>query len=594
MLNMNDLERMKQLSSARKLKEREETPAPFEDPYSDMTPDEKSKMIIALMAARERDAERIQRDEARIDELLSKVDELLSLQRSAIAAEKQLDDYKQMNINLLSKISALEERLKVRNKNLYDGKSQKGIHKKKREVEEDHTRDKDDFDGTPQSLGSCLPQSGEAHAQEEDFESKSKEARLYRQGLSYRTMSADNTVCHNSDIRQLPAGSKIIKRFRKYAYEQVSKLVEHDYEVIRYKTSDGKIHEGYFPFSGQPEIIDVVPGTHASGSFLAYLAFNKYVLDTPLYREMYRLSGESMRLSRMSLTNWLEKGSTHFCVLIAYLKNTCLEKDSIVNCDETWCRVKRKGCYKKEYIWCLVNKLSKVVIYCYEDGSRGRDALKHILGDSQVKALQSDGYNVYLYLDDHMVDIEHLCCMAHARAKFKYALDQGNDKDAAFILELIGELYKLEREYEEGQLSPEQIKLCRNNLKTKEVIIKLRSKLDVLLSDGHPPRGELMEKAINYMNTFWTQLFAYLNDGSYSIDNSIAERFIRPLAGERKNSLFFGSDRMAHVSAVYHTIISTCKMQGVSVLDYFKRFFSEIVKGRRDYEHLLPLTIGLE
>ena len=176
-----------------------------------------------------------------------------------------------------------------------------------------------------------------------------------------------------------------------------------------------QIHEGYFPFSGQPAIIDVVPGTHASGSFPAYLAFNKYVPDTPLYREMYRLSGESMHLSRMSLTNWLEKGSTYFCGLIAYLRNT-----------------------------------------------------------------------------------------------------------------------------------------------------------------------------------FWTQLFAYLNDGSYSIDNSIAERFIHPLAGERKNSLFFGSDKMARVSAVYHTIISTCRMQGVSVLDYFKRFFSEIVKGRRDYEHLLSLTIGLE
>lgn len=360
------------------------------NPYSDMPPDEKSKMIIALMAARERDAERIQRDEARIDELLSKVDELLSLQRSAIAVEKQLDDYKQMNISLLSKIAALEERLKVRNKNLYDGKSQKGIHKKKRKVEEDHTRDKDDFDGTPQSLDSSLPQPSEAHAQEENVEAKSKEARLYRQGLSYRTMSADNRVCHDSDIRQLSAGAKIIKRFRKYAYEQISRLVEHDYEVIRYKTSEGKIHEGYFPFSGHPAIIDVVPGTHASGSFLAYLAFNKYVLDTPLYREMYRLSGESMHLSRMSLTNWLEKGSTHFCGLIACLKNSCLEKDSIVNCDETWCRVKREGCYKKKYIWCLVNKLSKVVVYCYEDGSRGRDALKHILGDSQVKVLQSD------------------------------------------------------------------------------------------------------------------------------------------------------------------------------------------------------------
>ena len=80
-----------------------------------------------------------------------------------------------------------------------------------------------------------------------------------------------------------------------------------------------------------------------------------------------------------------------------------------------------------------------------------------------------------------------------------------------------------------------------------------------------------------------------------SADNRVcAERFIRSLAGERKNSLFFGSDKMAGVSAVYHAIISPCRMQGVSVLDYFKRFFSEIVKGRRDYEYLLPLTIGLE
>ena len=120
---MNELERMRLLSSARKLKEREDTPAPFEDPYSDMTPDEKSKMIMELVASRERDAERIRRDEARIDALLSKVDELLSLQKAAIAAEKELDDYKQLVSNLLSKITALEEGLKVRNKNVYGCKS---------------------------------------------------------------------------------------------------------------------------------------------------------------------------------------------------------------------------------------------------------------------------------------------------------------------------------------------------------------------------------------------------------------------------------------------------------------------------------------
>ena len=66
-----------------------------------------------------------------------------------------------------------------------------------------------------------------------------------------------------------------------------------------------------------------------------------------------------------------------------------------------------------------------------------------------------------------------------------------------------------------------------------------------------------------------------------------------PLASERKNSLFFGSDKMARVSAAYHTIISTCKMQNVSILEYLRIFFREIVNGRKDYNNLLPMTIGI-
>ena len=74
---------------------------------------------MELMAAREHDAERIRRNEVRINELLSKVDELLSLQKAAMATEKEQDDYKRLVSNQLSKITALEERLKVRDKTLY-------------------------------------------------------------------------------------------------------------------------------------------------------------------------------------------------------------------------------------------------------------------------------------------------------------------------------------------------------------------------------------------------------------------------------------------------------------------------------------------
>ncbi|MCI6460439.1 MAG: IS66 family transposase [Prevotella sp.] len=47
--------------------------------------------------------------------------------------------------------------------------------------------------------------------------------------------------------------------------------------------------------------------------------------------------------------------------------------------------------------------------------------LKEFLGDAKIKSLQSDGYNVYMYLDEEMVDVEHICCLAHVHNKLQEA-----------------------------------------------------------------------------------------------------------------------------------------------------------------------------
>ena len=94
-------------------------------------------------------------------------------------------------------------------------------------------------------------------------------------------------------------------------------------------------------------------------------------------------------------------------------------------------------------------------------------------------------------------------------------------------------------------------------------------------------------------NRFFLDTPVYRKDGSYTIDNSLAERCIRPLANGRKNSLFFGSDKMARVSAVYHSVVSTCKLQGYSILEYLKKFFAGITAGNCDYGKLMPSTIGI-
>ncbi len=91
----------------------------------------------------------------------------------------------------------------------------------------------------------------------------------------------------------------------------------------------------------------------------------------------------------------------------------------------------------------------------------------------ELRALQTDGYNVYLYLDDEKLDIDHVCCMAHVRAKFKYAAEIEHDVNARKFLEYIGRLYALEKRYEEEKLSAEQVRYFRNSAETTGIIIEM-------------------------------------------------------------------------------------------------------------------------
>ena len=198
--------------------------------------------------------------------------------------------------------------------------------------------------------------------------------------------------------------------------------------------------------------------------------------------------------------------------------------------------------------------------------------------------------NVYMYLDNELMDIDHLCCLAHARAKFKYAFDQGSPQ-ARIFLEQIAKLYGMEDTYRREKLTADEIYRRRNSKETTEIIDRIRTELYDLLANPDENRSELMSKALNYLKNFWNQIFAYRNDGEYSIDNMAAERAIRPITVQRKNSLFFGSVKGIQNSAIYNTFIETCKQVGISFRDYFCRLLRELKKGRTDYENLLPMTI---
>ena len=82
----------------------------------------------------------------------------------------------------------------------------------------------------------------------------------------------------------------------------------------------------------------------------------------------------------------------------------------------------------------------------------------------------------------------------------------------------------------------------------------------------------------------------FLNDGRIEIDSNAVERTIRPLALNRKNALFAGSDGGGEHWAILASLIETCKLNGVDPQAYLADVFARLVAGHsiNELDQLLP------
>jgi len=112
----------------------------------------------------------------------------------------------------------------------------------------------------------------------------------------------------------------------------------------------------------------------------------------------------------------------------------------------------------------------------------------------------------------------------------------------------------------------------------------LRAKL-VLISQ----KTKLAE-AIRYALSRWAGLTRFLDDGQIEIDSNVVERSIRPIALNRKNALFAGSDGGGEHWAIIASLIETCKLNDVDPYAYLADVISKIVNGHPNsrIDELLP------
>ena len=520
--------------------------------------------------------------------------QLAELQRSIAEMQTELNEERGKRKRAEAKARKLDQQLRYAQKNKFGDKRQNARKDKDREDEADREDEKDKFDGTD---GTMSAKSVQENPKEENLVKEKQERDTSDRPEKYDTMTVEGApVFHPTDDSKVPG--RIIERKSVKVFSFKMCLVEEQYDMVHYVEPGKKPKWGYFPAEGHPEVVRKFEGTKATPEFLQALAYEVYVKNVTFGLLHQWLTDMGMSISKNTLHNWLKKGKKYLDKLIVVLKSIALEKDSIVHCDETWCKVRKYDHYKKCYIWVLVNKAEKIAIFFYEDGSRGRDVLTHFLGDAELKSLMTDGYNAYVFIGDELKsaqfkDTDHQICMAHAMAKFAKAANPGGDKAALPFHDDLSLFYKLEDKYDKEGISPEERGRRRQSFETKEILIRLSSRLNMELAKDASERSPYLTEALNYLKKFWNGIFAYQNNGNYPIDNNIAERTLRKLTTQRNNSLHYGSDEGVELAVAYHSVISTVKLHGMSCWTYLGEFFKKIFNGCRDFFSLTPANIGL-
>jgi transposase len=176
-------------------------------------------------------------------------------------------------------------------------------------------------------------------------------------------------------------------------------------------------------------------------------------------------------------------------------------------------------------------------------------------------------------------------CWSHVRRRFYELAVGGASPIASEALQRIAALYRNENDIRGRE--PEQRRDVRQ-ARTRPLIADLEPWLREKL--GFISQKSKLAEAIRYALARWEGLTRFLDDGRIEIDSNTVERSIRPIALNRKNALFAGSDGGGENWAVIASLVETCKLNGVDPHVYLADALAKIVNGHpnRQIDDLLP------
>jgi transposase len=302
----------------------------------------------------------------------------------------------------------------------------------------------------------------------------------------------------------------------------------------------------------------------ADVSVVAGILIDKFTYHLPLYHQHQRLRHAGIRLSRGTLTQWVQRAA-ELLEPIYYALLSSILQSHVLTMDETPIKAGRReqGKLHKGYFWPLYGDKDEVAFPFA--ASRAQAVVREALGKF-CGVLLTDGYIVYERFALKVNDLVHAQCWSHTRRQFEKA-QQAEPRFVATALDRIATFYKEEGVIRELGLDAEA-KLAHRGEVTKPLVeaffawLKQTVITEVLLPSN--PFGQ----AARYALEREAELKVFLADPDVPIDTNHLEREIRPIALGRKNWLFCWTEVGARHVGIIQSLLVSCRLQGVDPYVY--------------------------
>jgi transposase len=157
-------------------------------------------------------------------------------------------------------------------------------------------------------------------------------------------------------------------------------------------------------------------------------------------------------------------------------------------------------------------------------------------------------------------------CLAHARRNFVDVYDRFPEP-CRYLLEALSVVYRNDAIAKEKGWLPEA-RLAFHQQESGPTMQELHAWLARQIDEKLTEPNSALGGAIRYMLKHWEKLTLFLRQAGAPLDNNLCERALKKAILHRKNSLFYKTQKGAHVGDLFMSLIYTCQLNDINPFDY--------------------------